>query len=67
VSWYDFNINIDATVNNEEDIDQEVIDFILESYPIFNIFFNDYDISKNGRVSQLYYGYRYYFQIGYMF
>ena len=65
-SWYNIDLKVDGNVD-VKDIDEEMLDYILESYPIFNLFFNEIETSKSGRVSKIGYGFRYYFQIGYLF
>ncbi len=68
VSWYNINMKVGGSINLDEGtIDEEMVDIILENYPIIDIFFEDFEISKKGRISQLSFGYRYYFKIGFLF
>jgi hypothetical protein len=68
IAWYNINMKVDGSVNLDDGlIREEMVEIILENYPSFNLFFNDFEINKKGRISQLSYGYRYYFKIGFLF
>lgn len=68
VSWYNINMKTDGSLDIDEKlIDEEMLEIILENYPIFDMFFDELEINKKGRISQLSFGYRYYFKIGFLF
>ncbi len=68
VSWYKVNMKVAGSINlDDEIIDEEMVEIIRENYPIFDILFDDFEINKSGRISQLSFGYRYYFKVGFLF
>ncbi|MCK5100295.1 MAG: hypothetical protein KAR45_19450 [Desulfobacteraceae bacterium] len=68
ISWYYFSLQTDGSLNLEDsDFYDELADYISENYPVANVLLNDFSISGIGRSSKLFFGYRYYFTIGFLF
>lgn len=68
ISWYNFHMQTDGSLNLEDThVYNEFTDIISENYPVANALLNDFSISGKGRSSKLFFGYRYYFTIGFLF
>lgn len=66
VSWYNINMKIDGSLD-VKNIDEDMAEIILDNFPILNMFYEEYEFDKRGRVSSFGYGFRYYFKVGFLF
>jgi len=67
IAWYNINLKVDSSINIDDSlIDEEMVEIIRDNYPIFDLF-DEFEINKSGRISQLSFGYRYYFKVGFLF
>ncbi|MCK5134206.1 MAG: hypothetical protein KAR19_00345 [Bacteroidales bacterium] len=68
ISWYNFSMQTDGFLNlKDSDFYDQVADIITENYPVANILLKDFSINDRGRTSKLFFGYKYYFTIGFLF
>jgi hypothetical protein len=68
ISWYNFAMKFDASLNlDESDFFNELEDFVADEYPVINLLMDGFTIDGKGRSSKLFYGYRYYFTLGFLF
>lgn len=67
VSNYTITMNLDGMLNNEGEIANEIVEKLLDKFPLLEDLVEDKEIDANGKTSSFSYGYRYQASIGYHF